>query len=54
MARKFTVIIKKGEKEYIGHVVELPGCHAQGATIDELMENIKEAIELYLKVKVRR
>jgi len=51
VARKFTVIIEKGEKEYIGHVVELPGCHTQGATIDELMENIKEAIELYLEVK---
>ena len=51
MARKFTVIIEKGEKEYIGHVVELSGCHTQGATIDELMENIKEAIELYLEVK---
>jgi len=48
VARKFTVIIEKGEKEYIGRVVELPGCHTQGATIDELMENIKEAIKLYL------
>ena len=51
MARKFTVIIEKGEKEYIGRVVELPGCYTQGATKDELMENIKEAIELHLEVK---
>ena len=51
MARKFTVIIERGEKEYIGYVVEILGCHTQGAMIDELMENIKEAIELYLEVK---
>ncbi|MCD6155888.1 MAG: type II toxin-antitoxin system HicB family antitoxin [Candidatus Atribacteria bacterium] len=47
--RKFTVVVEKGEQEYIGHVIELPGCHTQGLTVDELMANIKEAIELYLE-----
>jgi len=27
----------------------LPGCHTQGETIEETIENIKEAIELYLE-----
>jgi len=29
-------IIEKGEKKYIGRVVELPGYHTQETTIDEL------------------
>jgi len=48
----FNVIIEKGEDGYyISDVVELPGCHTQGKTIDELMERTREAIELYLEVK---
>jgi len=27
----------------------LPGCHTQADTIEELMKNVKEAIELYLE-----
>ena len=27
----------------------LPGCHSQGDTIEEALENIKEAIECYLE-----
>ena len=30
-------------------VPELPGCHTQGDTLEELMGNVKEAIELYLE-----
>ena len=29
---------------------ELPGCHSQGATIAEAMENIHDAIEGYLEL----
>jgi predicted RNase H-like HicB family nuclease len=28
----------------------LPGCNTQGATRDEVLENIKEAIALYIDV----
>ena len=50
MPKKFTVIIEKGEDGwYISQVVELPGCHTQGKTIDQLVERTKEAISLYLK-----
>jgi len=46
----FNVIIEKGEDEfYISEVVELPGCHTQAKTIDELMKRTKEAIELCLE-----
>ena len=29
---------------------ELPGCHSQGATVEEAMENIRDAIKDYLEV----
>lgn len=52
MAQKFTVIVEEGEDGYlISEVVELPGCHTQAKTYDELMERTKEAISLYLEVK---
>ena len=50
MPKKFTVIIEKGEDGYlISEEVELPGCHTQAKTIDELLKRTKEAISLYLK-----
>ena len=49
MARKYTVIIEKGERGwYVSEVVELPGCHTQSKTIDQLIERTKEAIRAYL------
>ena len=52
MARIFHVIIEKDEDGgYIGKVPELQGCLSQGDTLDELMKNIKEAIELCLEVE---
>ena len=47
---KFTVLIEQGEDGYlISGVVELPGCHTQAKTQDELLKRTKEAINLYLK-----
>jgi len=48
--REYTVIIEKDEDGfYVGEVVEIPGCYSQGETIEELMENIKEAIQASLE-----
>ena len=48
----FTVVIEKDEDGfYVGSVPALRGCHTQGKTMDELMKNIKEAIELCLEVE---
>ena len=33
-----------------GSCQELPGCHSQGATVAEAMENIQDAIEGYLEL----
>jgi len=52
MTQKFNVVIEQGEDEYlISDVVELPGCHTQAKTMDELIKRTKEAISLYLKAK---
>ncbi len=36
-------------KDYVGEVPQLRGCYSQGETIDELMKNIREVIELCLE-----
>ncbi|MDO8726560.1 MAG: type II toxin-antitoxin system HicB family antitoxin [Candidatus Methanoperedens sp.] len=47
---KFKVIIEEGEDGwYVVEVPALPGCISQGKTKKEALENIKEAIELYLE-----
>ena len=49
---KFNVVIEQGEDGYmVSNVVELPGCHTQAKTMDELLKRTKEAIFLYLKCK---
>ena len=45
---EFDVVILEDETGgYIALVPALPGCHTQGDTLEELMKNTKEAIELY-------
>jgi len=45
---EFDVVILEDETDgYVALVPALPGCHTQGDTLEELMKNIKEAIELY-------
>ena len=39
--------IHKGQKQYVGECLDLPVV-TQGTTLDEVTENLKEAIELYL------
>ncbi len=50
---KFKVIITY-DKEYEGYVVDVPelmGCMSQGKTLDEALDNIKDAIRGWLKVE---
>ena len=46
---KVTVIIEKDEFGYYAYCPELKGCHTQGNTLEEVLKNIKEAVELYLE-----
>ena len=52
MTKEFNVIIERDEEGYyVASVPELQGCLSQGDTLDELMKNIREAIELCLEVE---
>jgi len=50
---RFKVVIMY-DSEYKGYVVDVPelaGCMSQGKTIDEAIENIKDAIRGWLEVE---
>jgi predicted RNase H-like HicB family nuclease len=52
MGMDFDVVVERDETgAYIADVPLLPGCHSWGATKEEALENVKEAIELYLEVQ---
>lgn len=44
------VFEKEADGGYSVWVPDLPGCASQGNNLEEAMENIKEAMELYLEV----
>ena len=46
---KVNVIIEKDKYGYYAFCPELKGCHSQGDSLDEVLKNIKEAIQLYLE-----
>jgi predicted RNase H-like HicB family nuclease len=50
MTRKFHVTLLEHDEGVSVSCQELPGCHSQGATIAEAMENIHDAIEGYLEL----
>jgi predicted RNase H-like HicB family nuclease len=48
--REFFVLIERDEDGiFVGEVPQLRGCYSQGQTIDELMTNMREVIELCLE-----
>ncbi len=49
MLYKTNVVIEKDDFGYYAYCPELEGCQTQGETFDEVMVNIKEAIELYVE-----
>jgi len=47
---EFDVVILEDESGgYVAFVPALPGCHTQRDTLQELMDNVREAVELYLE-----
>lgn len=51
--KQFVVIIEKDDDVgmYVGEIPGIPGCHSQGKTIDELIRNMVEVLELCLEEK---
>ncbi|WAS04579.1 type II toxin-antitoxin system HicB family antitoxin [Gloeomargaritales cyanobacterium VI4D9] len=52
--KHYAVIYEKGETNWGAMVPDLPGCVSIGDTFEEVQENIKEAIQLYLEVLQER
>ncbi len=52
MSREFMLVIERDEEGYlVGSVPALKGCHTQARSMDDLLERIREAIELCLEVQ---
>ena len=46
---QLTAVYIQVPEGYIAFVEELPGANTQGATLDEVRENLKEAVQLVLQ-----
>jgi predicted RNase H-like HicB family nuclease len=49
--RTFNVIVERDPDTglYVGHVPGWPGAHSQGATLDELEQNLREVLAMLLE-----
>jgi predicted RNase H-like HicB family nuclease len=47
----YRVVLHHSEEGYSVSCPSLPGCHSQGETEEEALENIKSAIQEYLAAK---
>jgi predicted RNase H-like HicB family nuclease len=45
---KYKIVLEESEEGFAVSAPNLPGCHSQGATEEEALENIKDAIREYL------
>jgi len=46
---KINAVIEKDDYGYYAYSPELEGCQTQGDSFEEALENLKEAVELYLE-----
>ena len=46
---QFTAVYISVPEGYIGFVEELPGANTQGATLEEVQENLREAVQIVLE-----
>jgi predicted RNase H-like HicB family nuclease len=46
----YTVVLEPSSEGFAASVPGLPGCHSQGATEAEAIENVRDAIREYLDV----
>lgn len=49
MLSDYTAIILKSGEWYAGFIKELPGAHSQGKTVEEVRQNLKEAIRMIIE-----
>jgi predicted RNase H-like HicB family nuclease len=52
MQHQFDVVIERDEEGYyVASVPQLPGCHTQSRSLDDVTARIREAVELCLEVE---
>lgn len=49
--RNYTAVIERDPTTgtYVGYVPGWPGAHSQGATVEELRDNLREVVEMLLE-----
>jgi predicted RNase H-like HicB family nuclease len=47
--KQYTVILERGDANWSAYVPDLPGCVATGATRDETLDLMREAIEFHIE-----
>jgi len=50
MAASYTAVLQQPGEWWIGWVEEVPGVNSQGQTREELMENLRDAVEEALEM----
>lgn len=45
---RYMVVVERGETSWGAHVPDLPGCVAVGETREEVLQLVREAIELHI------
>ncbi|MFH1923199.1 MAG: type II toxin-antitoxin system HicB family antitoxin [Planctomycetota bacterium] len=50
MALNYTAVIRRDGEWWIGWIEEIPGVNSQGATRDELIENLRSALQEALEM----
>jgi predicted RNase H-like HicB family nuclease len=49
---RFTVVIGHDKDGYWGECPELQGCYTQGDTLEETVENLREAVTLHVEDRI--
>jgi len=43
---RLSIVIERRGNWFVGYVKEIPGVNTQGTTVDEVLDNLKEALHL--------
>jgi predicted RNase H-like HicB family nuclease len=49
---RFSVIVEKDTDGYFAFCPELQGCHTQGVSYEEVLDNIRDAIRLHVEDRI--
>ena len=49
MKHSYLIVIEKGDKNYSAFSPDVPGCASTGKTVEETLENMRQALEFHLE-----